>query len=479
MNAISKIVMVISLLGLIAVGAMAQGYTVRKKDGTHLKYAKGEVKDITLYGFDGSRPDMSPAKAVDLGLSVKWASCNVGATTPEEAGGMYSWGETEEKSVYDWTTYKYCNGTQESITAYYVDDVKTLKLEDDVAYVKWGGSWRMPTYYELYELKQCSWEKVTLSNGMPGYIVTGPNGNSICLPCNGQRYNDKAYSTGNAFYWSSSIFSAQYAPAIYKTSDELGFMNYARSYGFSVRPVKDKNKLVAPWGDVEKGVAINLKNGTTVCIPENELDYVAATDDDDPRLDDVVPESMRENLKDYMPIYSGVTPPNIEGTYVIEPYVTVKCQDEGNGGYYPGDVIPTYKIRFSNQNATNNTIDMDEYRTDNYDSNTGNGSFISGSDNYFTAFFNTEGVSLGVPNKMAVVISGKKTDEGIKDLYYGLVMVEKGSDPSGKLMKVGYYRVFKDGNGLSEPSIWDLPANSRSEANSHYDIRMVMNSAKK
>ena len=82
-----------------------------------------------------------------------WATCNVGASKPEEFGGYYAWGETDEKSNYDWSTYKWCNGSYDSMTKYcvyirdgIVDNKTVLDLEDDVANVKWGATWRMPTW---------------------------------------------------------------------------------------------------------------------------------------------------------------------------------------------------------------------------------------------------------------------------------------------------------------------------------------------
>ena len=98
---------------------------------------------------------------VDLGLpsGIKWATCNVGATTPEEYGDYFAWGETQPKDYYDWSTYKYCNGDEYSITKYCtrstygtVDIKTTLELSDDAARVNWGGKWRMPTIEEQKEL---------------------------------------------------------------------------------------------------------------------------------------------------------------------------------------------------------------------------------------------------------------------------------------------------------------------------------------
>ena len=101
---------------------------------------------------------------VNLGLSVKWATCNVGASSPEEYGDYFAWGEVEPKSIYDFSTYKYCNGSETTLTKYNysssygtVDNKTTLELSDDAARANWGGSWRMPTDAELTELReQCT-----------------------------------------------------------------------------------------------------------------------------------------------------------------------------------------------------------------------------------------------------------------------------------------------------------------------------------
>ena len=116
---------------------------------------------------------------VDLGLSVKWATCNVGATTPEEYGNYYAWGEVLPKTNYSWATYSYCNGTNGSMTKYCtirsfgtVDNKTTLEAMDDAAAYNWGGSWRMPTEAECTELRrQCTWTWTT-QNGKNGYKVT-------------------------------------------------------------------------------------------------------------------------------------------------------------------------------------------------------------------------------------------------------------------------------------------------------------------
>ena len=185
---------------------------------------------------------------VDLGLSVKWATCNVGATKPEEYGSYYAWGETEPKPTYDWSTYKWCNGDYDTQTKYCTDssygtvDNKTmLELADDAARANWGGAWRMPTDAEWTELREnCTWTW-TIKNGVNGYEVkSGANGNSIFLPAAGSRYGgdlDDAGSYGS--YWSSSLYTDYPYLAWYVLfgSDIVDRNDYFRYFGHSVRPV--------------------------------------------------------------------------------------------------------------------------------------------------------------------------------------------------------------------------------------------------
>ena len=152
---------------------------------------------------------------VDLGLSVKWATCNVGAANPEEVGGLFAWGETTTKTEYSYSTYKYSvDGVRGNYTKYCNEDNKTvLDLEDDVAHAKWGGNWRMPTSAEMDELRrECNWTWTT-ENGVKGFRVSGKKegyeNNSIFLPVNA--FNDSvAVATLHQYpeygvYWSSTL----------------------------------------------------------------------------------------------------------------------------------------------------------------------------------------------------------------------------------------------------------------------------------
>ena len=190
-------------------------------------------------------------EAIDLGLpsGVKWAAHNVGATKPEEYGGYYAWGETEEKENYSWATYKWCNGSNDTMTKYCtnisygtVDNKTVLEPEDDVAHVKWGGDWRMPTLEEQMELlNNCTWEWTNL-NGVNGYKVTGPNDNSIFLPAAGFRNGTLIYLRGSdGYYWSNSLGSdgSDYAYGLDLDGSYSGWGSYYRYDGFSVRPVTE------------------------------------------------------------------------------------------------------------------------------------------------------------------------------------------------------------------------------------------------
>ncbi len=192
------------------------------------------------------------AKAVDLGLSVKWAACNVGATKPEDYGEYYAWGETEEKEDYSWGTYKWCNGSMYSLTKYYYDiyssigdNKRKLDLEDDVAHVKWGEAWRMPTTDEISELMfQCSWTW-TKQNGKTGYLVTGTNGNSIFLPAAGYRSGKELCANSSSGYYLSAELNGedtfcQNVYHLYFSDSDFTYSGWSyRGNGHTVRPVTD------------------------------------------------------------------------------------------------------------------------------------------------------------------------------------------------------------------------------------------------
>jgi hypothetical protein len=195
-----------------------------------------------------STPMHNGHKYVDLGLSVKWATCNVGASNPENYGGYFAWGENRPKSTYNLSTYKWCRGDGNSLTKYCTDsgygavDNKTqLELSDDAARANWGGSWRMPTHDEWTELRQkCTWTWTT-QNGVKGFKVTSKtNGRSIFLPAAGFCDGSSLYFAGSrGYYWSSSLITFYQGGAmyVYFSSSYVGWDSDDRSSGQSVRPV--------------------------------------------------------------------------------------------------------------------------------------------------------------------------------------------------------------------------------------------------
>ena len=182
---------------------------------------------------DGSDVKHEGHEYVDLGLSVKWATCNVGASKPEDYGNYYAWGETTTKSSYtrdNSKTYGKSMGDIAGNSSY------------DAATANWGGSWRMPTKAEMQELRdRCTW-KWTTQNGVNGYKVTGPNGNSIFLPAAGYRLDGSLDFAGSyGHYWSSAPYESFSSSAycLYFYSSDHGVNGSSRNYGRSVRPVTE------------------------------------------------------------------------------------------------------------------------------------------------------------------------------------------------------------------------------------------------
>ncbi|MBR5552013.1 MAG: hypothetical protein IKV83_08875 [Muribaculaceae bacterium] len=187
-------------------------------------------------------------EAVDLGLpsGTKWASYNVGALSPEETGGFYAWGEVEEKNNYSDSTYKYANASNGYRPINIGENISGT--EYDVARQKWGGDWRMPTQEEFGELiGSCRWIKIIL-NGVRGYKVIGPNGNSIFLPACGTRVGTELIKTGKyntwkdrvGYYWSaSSSDDGRHATEMMLASDIcLTVGTSERCSGNTIRPVR-------------------------------------------------------------------------------------------------------------------------------------------------------------------------------------------------------------------------------------------------
>ena len=193
---------------------------------------------------------------VDLGLpsGTLWATMNVGANSPEDYGDYFAWGETTPKSVYDWSTYKWCNGSSDTMTKYctissygyngFTDNKTELDPEDDAAYVNWGPEWRMPSYDQIQELQNNCTSKWTTRNGVKGRLFTSKkNGASVFLLAAGYRWGGELYGAGSdGDYWSRTLDAdyPRYAFSLYFGSGDVTWYSLAwnRSLGRSVRAVR-------------------------------------------------------------------------------------------------------------------------------------------------------------------------------------------------------------------------------------------------
>lgn len=198
---------------------------------------------------------------VDLGLpsGTLWATCNVGANSPEEYGDYFAWGETKKKNNYNWNTYKFYKGSGFKITKYCsrstggyqgrTDNLTVLQPSDDAATINWGDGWRMPTKEEWQELLDMCWvtgRDWTTQNGVHGFLFTRPYGTSLFLPAAGYHYNNNMDLVNkNGQYWSSTLVKdSPYAAWLWGFSS-VGCSNILeyRIYGFSVRPVCSKSVI--------------------------------------------------------------------------------------------------------------------------------------------------------------------------------------------------------------------------------------------
>lgn len=213
----------------------------------------GETKSFT------TKKIADKDKYVDLGLpsGTLWATLNVGASSPDDYGIYFAWGETSPKEIYNQETYKWVyfvsdgyGGTHFAFSKYSTEnywgepDNKTeLDLEDDAAYVNWGSSWRMPSSAQQEELSdKCTW-KWMMYNGVNGLQATGPNGNTLFLPAGGKYKNDYKSEVGSfGCYWSRTLedLGDEYASLIFVRQKGInrGEIEYYRYYGRNVRAVR-------------------------------------------------------------------------------------------------------------------------------------------------------------------------------------------------------------------------------------------------
>ena len=291
--------------------------TVYPEDAWGLFFTSGycSVEIFSCFSEQSVRPVCSSQNHayVDLGLpsGLLWATCNVGAYTPEDYGDYFAWGETEPKSGHDlgfdytWNTYQYSHGSfnyygewYAYLTKYcydsnwgyndYTDNLITLLSEDDAATVNWGADWRMPTLKEWKELLYNTTNTWTTQNGVNGMLFTASNGNSLFLPAASYQDDsggdgDKDAYNGNLHYWSRSldmdegpmsalIFFAFYEGDYY----DYDYVPDQRYVGMPVRPVRSASQSNAPTGAIDG--LFSVSDTKTVYFSQGNLQYNASTD---------------------------------------------------------------------------------------------------------------------------------------------------------------------------------------------------------
>ena len=249
-------------LTLIADGSYSATLSSLSSSTSYNYVVVAKVDDVEFVSAIGNFSTLTPPSgSVDLGLSVLWASCNLGASKPTEYGDYYQWAGTKDVSdtgIYlDWSNCPYHSGSSYSsgwkkynTISYYgiVDNKTVLESMDDVASVVLGGKWRMPTdaeWSELCNTDNCSWAWTSI-DGVNGYKVqskkSGYTDNWIFLPAAGCRSYDLLSSVGSyGNYWSSSLFTdtPSLAYIMYFSLDGIYRHYYDRYVGRSVRPVSE------------------------------------------------------------------------------------------------------------------------------------------------------------------------------------------------------------------------------------------------
>ena len=247
--------------------ARAKGWSVEGKSGDD--FVQLESNDVHEY--------------VDLGLpsGTLWATCNVGAAMPQEAGDYFAWGDTtghgndpDDGYLFNWENYKWGEVTGEDtwFTKYcsdssqgkdgFTDGKYELDPEDDAASVNWGSQWRTPTKEQLDELhNKCTWTWTSV-RGVDGYEVKGANGNTIFMPVTGWRLDNMLLDGGA--YWSRTSNPEDVAGAYYLGFDEWGWYEYgARADGQCVRPVFCSSTAFLP-GDMDGDGEVNINDVQTL-----------------------------------------------------------------------------------------------------------------------------------------------------------------------------------------------------------------------
>lgn len=276
----------------------------------------------------------------------------------------------------------------------------------------------------------------------------------------------------DGYYYSSSMSNISFSKETVFEGYNWGWFPYFRDYGddninlcnfsydgyFTILAVRTSGSwdLYYDNKDISPDAAQQIweRIGSVLVIGKNQDDEV------DDRIHALIPDEIRDVIDEYIPIYDGMNPPNIEGSYYLSPQILI-----GSSLSYDqiGKEYNSEYQKYGNQDMVNNTIDMVRVSVSETDWSKGSGAFISGTGNNFTIFFdqtgesyetNEAGESYTIPYKWVYIVSGTKTANGIKDLTVGFVMKEKGYDPEEKIVDVGTFRFFTDPDGISQATSW-------------------------
>ena len=247
-----KIFFILILAATFSVSGYSQPYHYDVNGDGHVS----SVDTTVLYDYLLGNVSPEPThEYVDLGLpsGTLWATMNVGATSPEEYGDYFAWGETTPKDYYHWNTYQWCNGSSDTMTKYctnssygyngFTDGKTELDPEDDAATANWGSEWRMPSEDQIQELINNCTSEWTTRNGVNGRLFTSKiNGASVFLPAAGYRWGSELHFAGSyGYFWSRTLFSSYPSHAYYLSfgSCYVYWNNYfTRSLSQSVRAVR-------------------------------------------------------------------------------------------------------------------------------------------------------------------------------------------------------------------------------------------------
>lgn len=249
------ILLIISCIAFSSLWAEKQMRVV-KTDNSIETYKIDNIDKVESYEVQNE--EINSHQYVDLGLSVLWATCNIGATNPWDFGTYFAWGETKEKNDYSWETYEYCDEDEKKLTKYctdkkygIVDNKVSLDKEDDAAIVNWGDEWRMPTQDELAELYKNCTRTFTYNyrnTGVAGFIfqskIEGYTDKHIFMPSAGFKEGLKLTNDGpNAGWWASDLyptFKTSTAIILFYYRLNTGMAGELRCNGWPIRPVSDK-----------------------------------------------------------------------------------------------------------------------------------------------------------------------------------------------------------------------------------------------